>query len=83
MLKDVNIGIEEEIGILITLFQLGGDYGQAWEGNINIEDMDIYMYEQPPAGQGLACLYLNGADFGSTDLTRDCYLGKKNFYKES
>lgn len=24
MLKDVNIGIEEEIGILITLFQLGG-----------------------------------------------------------
>ncbi|EOD5216241.1 TPA: hypothetical protein ACOEGS_000789 [Enterobacter hormaechei subsp. xiangfangensis] len=54
-----------------------GDYGQAWEGNINIEDMDIYMYEQPPAGQGLACLYLNGADFGSTDLTRDCYLGKK------
>ncbi|AHZ60139.1 putative tailspike protein [Dickeya phage phiDP23.1] len=55
-----------------------GDYGQSWEGDIDISGVVIRYAAIPTSGQGLAIVYANGADFGATDLTRtNVYLGGK------
>lgn len=55
-----------------------GDYGQAWEGDININNTTV-RYAAVPAtsGEGCAVLYMQGALNGSIDLTRRCFLGKR------
>ncbi|HFN7613104.1 TPA: phage head-binding domain-containing protein [Escherichia coli] len=54
-----------------------GDYGQAWEGEIDINGVEVQYYAPVSSGNGMAVMYLVGADFGSIDVTRDCYLGKR------
>lgn len=54
-----------------------GDYGQAWEGEIDINGVEVLYSAPVSSGNGMAVMYLVGADFGSIDVTRDCYLGKR------
>lgn len=54
-----------------------GDYGQAWEGDILIDNINVTYAALPASGQALALLYMQGAGQGSIDLTRDCFLGKR------
>lgn len=54
-----------------------GDYGQAWEGDIVIDDITVNYGAVAASGNGLAILYLQGAVNASRDLTRDCFLGKR------
>ncbi|MCT6196675.1 phage head-binding domain-containing protein [Escherichia coli] len=54
-----------------------GDYGQAWEGDIVIDGINVTYGALPASGQSLALLYMQGAVLASKDLTRDCFLGKR------
>ncbi|WP_250147924.1 phage head-binding domain-containing protein [Escherichia coli] len=54
-----------------------GDYGQSWEGNIDIQGTLLRYAAVPASGQGCAIFYAQGADLGAVDLTRQCYLGGK------
>ena len=55
-----------------------GDYGQSWEGVIDIDGLTVRYGAIPVSGQGMAIVYANGADFGSTDLSRSkVFLGGK------
>ncbi|GAB3401192.1 hypothetical protein GCM10027361_01010 [Erwinia aphidicola] len=54
-----------------------GDYGQAWEGEIDVEGLEVLYSAPVSSGNGMAMIYMIGADIGSIDLTRDCYLGKR------
>ncbi|WP_272478146.1 phage head-binding domain-containing protein [Escherichia coli] len=54
-----------------------GDYGQAWEGDIVIDGINVTYGALPASGQSLALLYMQGAVVASQDLTRDCFLGKR------
>lgn len=55
-----------------------GDYGQSWEGAIDIDGLTVRYAAIPDSGQGMAIVYANGADFGSMDLSRSkVFLGGK------
>lgn len=55
-----------------------GDYGQSWEGTIDIDGMTVRYAAIPDSDQGMAIVYANGADFGSMDLSRSkVFLGGK------
>lgn len=55
-----------------------GDYGQSWEGVIDIDGLTVRYSAIPGSGQGMAVVYANGADFGSMDLSRNkVFLGGK------
>lgn len=54
-----------------------GDYGQSWEGIIDVARVHLRYGAAAPSGQGCAIVYCEGAYNGAIDLTRTCYLGGK------
>lgn len=60
-----------------------GDYGQGWEGTIDVQGVTVNYNAIPSnSGQGCAIVYIQGAVNGSIDLTRNCYLGKRVSIKD-
>lgn len=60
-----------------------GDYGQGWEGTIDVQGVTLNYNAIPTnSGQGCAIVYVQGALNSSIDLTRNCYLGKRVLVKD-